>query len=366
MLLSGLLFLGLEVVYLFGPGLLWGAEQPFPKIRWEEMLREAKKDGKLTVLGPPTAEVQPSLTQAFQRAFPDMAVEYQVGSIGTLASRARAELGKKKTSFDVVVGGTAALRNKDLFEPLPPRLALPEANDPAKWRSTKGKGFKWNDREQQYALQTSEWVFGYILVNTKLVDPSSLTSWSDLLKPQWKGKIASHDPRGAGAGGEVASYLLGRFGEKFIVDLFKRQEVVLTRSYAQVADWIAQGKYLIGIAHVPDRIESLKKESVPLKAFSLRDAPGTLTGGFSIVSLFKGAPHPNAAMVFLNWFLTREGQEAYHRPHLYPSLRADVPRDYVPDYSIPKAGLEYLDTYTEDFQDIRGKLAKQVMDLVGR
>jgi ABC-type Fe3+ transport system substrate-binding protein len=187
-----------------------------------------------------------------------------------------------------------------------------------------------------------------------------------LLKPEWKGKIAAHDPRGAGAGQEVASYLVDKLGGKFIVDFFKGQEVVLTRSYSQIADWIAQGKYQIGIAQVPDRIEALKKEGVPLRAYSLQDAPGTLTGGFSVVSLFKGAPHGNAATVFLIWVLSKPGQEALHRPQLYPSLRVDVTRDYVPDYTLPTTGLIYLDTYTEEFQVTRVKLAKQVAELLGR
>jgi iron(III) transport system substrate-binding protein len=215
-------------------------------------------------------------------------------------------------------------------------------------------------------VQTSEWVFGYIVVNSKAVNPASIRSWTDLLKPEWKGKIASHDPRGAGAGQEVASYLVEKLGAKFIVDLYKGQEVALTRSYSQVADWVAQGKYQIGIAQVPDRIEALKKEGMPLRAYSLQDAPGTLSGGFSVVSVFKSAPHANAASVFINWVLSRQGQEALHRPQLYPSLRVDVPRDYVPDYTLPVAGLNYLDTYTEEFQVTRVKLGKQVEELIGR
>ena len=146
------------------------------------------------------------------------------------------------------------------------------------------------------------------------------------MKPQWKEKIAFFDPRGSGAGEEVASYLLVKFGEKFILDLIKSQNVGLTRSYSQIADWLAQGKYAVGIAQVPDRIEALRKEGVPLRAYSLTDAPGTLTGGFSVVSLFKNSPNPNAATVFINWILTKTGQDALMRPQLYPSLaqrRAD-------------------------------------------
>jgi iron(III) transport system substrate-binding protein len=334
--------------------------------RWQDVIGKAKKEGKVVLLGPPVAEVRPSIIQAFQKEFPEIALDYQPGSLGPLTAKLRAESAQKKTSFDVVVGGTSVLRSKDLFDPMNTKLMLPEAIRPEAWRSTKGKGLKWVDHEKQFALQTSEWVFGYVLVNSKLVEAASLTTWQDLLKPQWKEKIAFFDPRGSGAGEEVASYLLVKFGEKFILDLVKGQNVGLTRSYSQIADWLAQGKYAVGIAQVPDRIEALRKEGVPLRAYSLSDAPGTLTGGFSVVSMFKNAPNPNAATVFINWILTKAGQEALMRPQLYPSLRSDVPTDYVPQYTVPQAGLDYLDTYTEEFQTKREQVAKQVRELLGR
>ena len=344
----------------------WAAEAPKPAtIAWDKIVQDAKSEGKVTLLGPQTAEVRPSLIEGFRKAHSDLSVEYQSGSVGELASRVRAEIGQKKATFDLVIGGTAVLRNKDIIDSLAAKL-LPEAADASHWRFSDGKGLKWIDRERQSAVQTSEWVFGYIVVNSKAVNPASIRSWTDLLKPEWKGKIASHDPRGAGAGQEVASYIVEKLGAKFIVDLYKGQEVALTRSYSQVADWVAQGKYQIGIAQVPDRIEALKKEGMPLRAYSLQDAPGTLSGGFSVVSVFKSAPHANAASVFINWVLSRQGQEALHRPQLYPSLRVDVPRDYVPDYTLPVAGLNYLDTYTEEFQVTRVKLGKQVEELIGR
>ena len=343
----------------------WAAEGD--KAQWEEVLAKAKKEGKVTLLGPRSTAARPSLVKAFQKAYPDISLEYQPGSLGRTAPRLRAELrARKTTTMDVVIGGTSAIRNRDVITLLRPKLILPEAINTANWRSTRGQGPRWVDRDRQIALQTSEWVFGYVVVNTDMVKPGTLTSWRDLLKPEWKGKIAFHDPRGSGAGGEVASYLLVKFGDKFIVDLFRDQKVALTRSYSQIADWLAQKKYAIGVAQVPDRIEALKKEGVPLKAFSLKDGPGTLTGGFSVVSFLKGAPHPNATQVFINWVLTKAGQEALHRPLLSPSLRVDVKRDYVPEYTIPQPGLDYLDTYTEEFQSKRRKLAKQVRELVGR
>lgn len=357
------------VSFLFASGLGISAALSAPmdsKDQWEKVVREAKKEGKVSVLGPRSAEIRPPVMNAFQKAFPGIEIEIQAGSLGRLATRFGAELKQGKTSMDVVVGGTSALRSKDLLDPLLPKLILREAIDADKWHSSKGSGLKWIDQKQQYVVQTSEMVFGYVLVNTKMAGSGAIKSWRDLLKSDWKGKITSHDPRGSGAGQEVAGYLLLKLGDSFVTELFKNQKVELTRSYTQIADWVAQGKFAIGIAQLQGRIEQLKKEGFPLDAYSLPDAPGTLTGGFSTLSLLKGAPHPNAAIVFANWFLTKEAQEAFHRPILFPSLRTDVPTDYVPSYVMPKPGSEYLDVYTEKFQSTRRKLGKQVISAIGR
>lgn len=335
--------------------------------RWDDTVSKARGEGKVVILGPATAGIRPSLIDAFQKQFPGISLEYQTGDLASLTPRLRAEIAAEKTSIDVTFSGAfALLQNRDLLEALPGRIIWPEVAEQNRWRFSKGTGFKWLDREKRYAVQTSEWIFGYILLNRSLVGPNAVRSWKDLLRPEWKGKIASHDPRGAGAGQAVANYLLVTFGERFIIDLFKGQDVVLTRSYSQVADWLAQGKYAIGIAQVQDRIESLRKEGIALTADGLADAQGYLTGGFSVIALPKRAPHPNAATVFLNWFLTRPGQEAFHRPHLYPSLRTDVPREYVPEYILPKPQLEYVDGYGEDMIAIQHKLGEQVRELLGR
>ena len=166
----------------------------------------------------------------------------------------------------------------------------------------------------------------------------------------------------------MASYLVYKLGEPFVLDLYKGQEVALTRDYAQIGDWIASGRYVAGIGQTSDRIEALRKENAPLSAYSLDDAPGQLSGGFSVVGMFRTStmPHPNAAVVFLNWLLSKEGQYALNYPQLQPSLRQDVPRDYVPDYIVPKAGVEYVDTYGEDFVAIRQRTSQQVAAIMGR
>jgi ABC-type Fe3+ transport system substrate-binding protein len=81
----------------------------------------------------------------------------------------------------------------------------------------------------------------------------------------------------------------------------------------------------------------------------------------------KGSPHSNAATVFANWFASKEGQEVLSTSVLQPSRRADVQVKEVPDYTIPQAGLKYLDTYDYDFiVNRRQEVTKRFMEIIGR
>src|SRR6185503_11629112 len=51
-----------------------------PAERWQDTVTKAKKEGKVVLLGPPVAEVRPSIIQAFQKEFPEIALDYQAGS----------------------------------------------------------------------------------------------------------------------------------------------------------------------------------------------------------------------------------------------------------------------------------------------
>ena len=70
------------------------------------------------------------------------------------------------------------------------------------------------------------------------------------------------------------------------------------------------------------------------------------------------APHPNAAKVFINWLLSREGQIAFQKVLSLPedpkdSRRVDVPKDDIPLQDRRKDGMKYFDLDDPDTKDIR-------------
>ena len=73
----------------------------------------------------------------------------------------------------------------------------------------------------------------------------------------------------------------------------------------------------------------------------------------------NGAPHPNAARVFINWLLSREGQITAQRAlaaygsDALDSLRIDIPKDDVPPNNRRVEGVQYINLQDPSRLDMR-------------
>jgi ABC-type Fe3+ transport system substrate-binding protein len=72
-----------------------------------------------------------------------------------------------------------------------------------------------------------------------------------------------------------------------------------------------------------------------------------LTPGNGSFSVMNGAPHPNALKVYLNWFLSQDGQTAWARAAGHASRRVDVPTDHLNPAVVPAPGGNYTEKYSE-------------------
>jgi hypothetical protein len=85
---------------------------------------------------------------------------------------------------------------------------------------------------------------------------------------------------------------------------------------------------------------------------------------FGTVALPNQAPHPNAAKVFINWLLSRNGQIALQRRTMNAespadSLRIDIPKADVPHGSRRLEAIRYLDTGRPEWIEM-----KPILDVV--
>jgi hypothetical protein len=71
--------------------------------------------------------------------------------------------------------------------------------------------------------------------------------------------------------------------------------------------------------------------------------PGYVTHPNGVIIEAVGAPDPAAARVFINWWASLPGQQAYQNDVHYISNRTDVDKSAQPAYSVPRPGYHYFD-----------------------
>jgi iron(III) transport system substrate-binding protein len=193
---------------------------------------------------------------------------------------------------------------------------------------------------------------GNFYYNTKLIHPKEFRSMWDFLRPELKGKITARDIRTPGPGGITIRfyYYVPELGSNFIWRLFSEMDVTLFRNQRQGIDWLATGKYPICVFCNQSTIETAKLQGLPVEKFGpMKEGMGLSSGGGGI-SLLNRAPHPNAAKLFINWYLSREGQIAVQSVEggFSNSRRMDVPRDMIPPDRRLEQGVHYVDVDTAD------------------
>ena len=352
--------------------LTYGADaNPVWQVDWEKTVQAAKK-GQLVLYGDQEI-THPDILAAFNREYPYIKVITVGGKEVELRQRIVAERRAGKYLADLYAGGPNTPREfylGKMLDPIAPALMLPEVTDTSKWYGGK---HHYADPENKYLFMFEGTVtstsFQY---NTKLVNPDEIKSYWDLLHPKWKGRILAWDPRGSLPTATLILYYKPEVGPEFIKRLFGEMDTTLFRDRRQGTDWLAQGKF--PLCFFCRDIEKAQKQGLPVDVLEpdrLKEAGSIGGGGSSVLILFNKAPNLNAAKVFINWYLSRQGQMIWQKVMntnaLEPSdsMRIDIPKDDV----IPSArrieGRKYQVIGFLDPKPVQ-KLISEVLGEVGR
>lgn len=334
--------------------------------KWEQVLREAKKEGKVVMYTSTGGPVTKAWVDNFTKKH-GLSLEIVSGRGGELSSKILTERRNGLYLVDVMVTGSSTflqrLKPAGAFEPIEQALLLPEVKDPEVWWE-KRLPFLDNDRRLIITYNTN--ISGdYLLINMDFMQKGEVDSYFDLLNPKFKGKIVIQDPTTSGKGLKWFSSVLhfGWMDLSFMKDLVK-QAPVLTRDERQQVEWVARGKHLIGVATAPEPILEFQKAGVPLVEMNPREHKPTLTStGSGNVALINRAPHPHAAGIFINWLLSHEGQTIYSLASENQSARLDVPTEHLPKKKIRDTAIKYVRTDTEEYTRLEEdykKLAEKI------
>jgi ABC-type Fe3+ transport system substrate-binding protein len=317
---------------------------------WDTTLAAGKAEGKVVVSGPPDPGASTMIPDAFKK-FSGIDTEYLAGNSSQLASRIQSERAAGQYTIDVSLSGADTVYGTFLanhwLDPLKPALMLPDVVDGRLYRT----GEPWfRDHDKQYVMQIfNSATVSLLALNTSLISPDEFKDSSSLLDPRWQGKMCTYDPGVNGAGIATASAIYVTKGKDYATQLYKGQNVTLSRDYQQVADWVAHGSYPIGIGVTHQYLIEYYNAGIPLKEMNVPDIPQTVAGGFGLVNLYSHAPHPNAARVFVNWIASKDGISVYAPLDNGVPVRNDVDPTWVTPDQIPQPGGSYFDTYDPDY-----------------
>jgi iron(III) transport system substrate-binding protein len=337
-------------------------------VAWSQVVELAKREGRISIMGPPGADARDALAGEFQQRYPEIQVDFTGGSGSQLAPKLLLERDAGLYQVDVYIGGTSTVLS-DLMagsavDPLTPFLVGPEV-DPSAWLGGK---LEFADDAGQYNLVYSAYRNRPFAYDPAVVPANQIQSWKEILDPRLKGKIAMLDPRVPGPALDIATfwYTTDGLGKDFIRQLFEQQGVVLTRDASQLLNWIARKEYAIAIGASDSLGTELQRKGVPLQfmdSSNLREG-GFLASGFGSVAVVNRAPHPNAVKLYLNWLVSKEAQTAWSKASGYASRRLDVPTEHLEPATVARPGVAYRESYKEPYVRIKDELQEFLRVLI--
>lgn len=339
------------------------APDPFVA-QWNALIEAAKKEGALNIVGGPEGSKQDGAWyDAFGKQF-GIKVVLSGGNAAEVTTRTLAERSQGVYTLDISgQGGTGTRRfiEAKVMEPLTPQVFHPEALDRSKGWLVKEP--LWHDVEKQFcqfvALEAEPNVaeFYYNTQKVSKAELDGLKSWNDLLDPKWKGRVVFGDIA-SGEASQDRTRLWMLVGQKWFDGMLKTQtpKIVAYGDERSFADGVARGDYHVAL--FPPGTASLDKaieQKLPVARFERTLAEGAPHNGVQRICLMNKAPHPNAAKLFINWTMTKEGQTALNQftgRDGRVALRDDVPQGKIRDaiwQRAQKKPLLFIDTGGKEY-----------------
>lgn len=261
------------------------------RAREEFLVAGAKREGEVVDYTTTNHQMSGPLVNLFQNKYPFVTVKLARIGGSKIIQRAETEAKAGLHAMDVI--GTGELGIVSLVD----QGVIAKYVSPM--RENLRQGFA--DREGLWTVQHATLLFS--AYNKKLVKAEEAPrSWEDFLDPRWKGKL-SLDTEAF----EWMAFLIKQMGEKRALEYFERltkQEIKFLRGRSLQLQLLAAGEFPITMVSNANLILDLKKSGAPIEW--IRISPVLLRP--SLLMLAANAPHPHAAMLYLDFLLSKEGQ----------------------------------------------------------
>jgi iron(III) transport system substrate-binding protein len=317
------------------PGLAAAQSAPDPKL-----VEGAKKEGQLVYYTTMTLDQSKATVDQFEKKYPFIKVTLFRTGGGPLLNKILTESRGGRHDWDVVVG------RGEMVLPLVQRKLL------ASYRTPEAKAIdeKLVDKE---GFWTAYYVNSYVLGwNTNVVRRQDVPkTYEALLNPKWKGGLISLDTEAYG----MLEGLKGVWGKEKTLDYFRKlaaQDPVLKRGNTERVQLAVAGEYALIIAY-NQTIQRMTSKGAPIDWLPIEPVVTQVNP----VMIGAKAPHPNAARLFNDYVLSKEGQE-----QLRGFQRIPVRKDVEPDPPRLFRGFKYVIENPEDYADFNATV-KQYLEI---
>ena len=356
-LLTGTLSANLAMFLLFLPVVHGASGANRFEQEWATLVTAAQKEGRLFIAagGSPSREYR-SVVGIFEKKF-NLKVSLSTGSGAATIDRVLAERNAGRYTVDIGLTSVAGTRTRLIpakaLSPIPPLLIHPEVLDKSAWY---GNRHWYADPEEDkfsfmYTVEPTETF--EIWYNTDAISKEEIATIktpADLLDPKWRGKITSRTWGDRGRVGEMQNvYFQPDMGMDWIRSFFRKADARFSDDVRIRESWLVGGSVPIAFSDgdLDRALRKLAKAGMPVKLISIPYTLPFLTSGGSgcCIQVYDRSPHLNAAKLFLNWFLSKEGQTAVHQiePGIErQSLREDIPFGNVAQNFRRVSGKKYI------------------------
>lgn len=296
--------------------------------RTAKLVAGAKKEGKLTIYSALTVnQALRPLVEGFKKKYPFIEADFWRGSSRKIAQKVLAEMRADSLVADVLEGSGLS-------------QIMVKAKGVSAFKTPAADGIAKQFQDPENLWVASRFSYFGTAYNTKIIPTGTQPkTFEDLLNPKWKGKIAWRVGSETGAllfitnarivmGDKKATAYLTRLSRQGIVNFKGSARTLVNR--------VVEGEYPLAIqifAHHP--IISAQK-GAPVNTQMME--PVASVNGTIMVP--KGVKHPNAAMLFIDYYLSAEGQNVLKKARYFPVLASFTPRKELTAITPRLAGLK--------------------------
>ena len=303
---------------------------------WAKVVAEAKGQSLNLTTDPYTAHR--SVVEVFAKRFPDIKVQINSMHPNDFGPKVITEQKNNLFAWDCWWGTCASMNHIALpanaLDKVSDFLILPEVKDTSNWSVP---DFQYTSKNSTSIFVHTHFLVNYGAYNIELV-PGGILTVDNILDPSLKRMISIRVPNRPHGGTMMLASIAKKKGIDYVERLLTAMEPIYVDNDRQNTMSVIRGDTAVGIGTAEETLYECHKQS---GCGNVKPFPESVMHSRG-VSVLRNAPHKAAATVWVNWLLSKEGQDTFvqewgkYNPTGAFSMRKDVSpdpkhRDSMPD-----------------------------------